>query len=71
MNKQIIRFPKDGQVSLAANEWQVWDGEGDEGAPFNTPDLKNALNNIGILMMAAAMTAPPMKRHQHLIETML
>ena len=25
MNKQIIRFPKDGQASLAVNEWQVWD----------------------------------------------
>ena len=33
MNKHIIRFPKDGQASLVANEWQVWDGEGDEGAP--------------------------------------
>jgi uncharacterized protein (DUF934 family) len=46
MNKHIIRFPKDGQVSLVANEWQVWDGEGDEGAPFNTPDLKHGLNKV-------------------------
>ena len=46
MNKQIIRFPKDGQASLVANEWQVWDGEGDEGAPFNTPDLKHGLNKV-------------------------
>ena len=46
MNKHIIRFPKDGQVSLVANEWQVWDGEGDEGAPLNTPDLKQGLNKV-------------------------
>ena len=46
MNKHIIRFPKDRQVSLVANEWQVWDGEGDEGAPFNTPDLKHGLNKV-------------------------
>ena len=46
MNKKIIRFPKDGQASLVANEWQVWDGEGDEGAPFNTPELKHGLNKV-------------------------
>jgi len=46
MNKHIIRFPKDGQASLVANEWQVWDGEGDEGAPFNNPDLKHGLNKV-------------------------
>ena len=46
MNKKIIRFPKDGQASLVANEWQVWDGEGDEGAPFNTPELKYGLNKV-------------------------
>ena len=46
MNKHIIRFPKDGQASLVANEWQVWDGEGDEGAPFNIPDLKHGLNKV-------------------------
>ena len=46
MNKHIIRFPQDGQASLVANEWQVWDGEGDEGAPFNTPDLKHGLNKV-------------------------
>jgi len=46
MNKHIIRFPKDGQASLVANEWQVWDGEGDEGAPLNTPALKHGLNKV-------------------------
>jgi len=46
MNKKMIRFPKDGQASLVANEWQVWDGEGDEGAPFNTPELKHGLNKV-------------------------
>ena len=46
MNKKMIRFPKDGQASLVANEWQVWDGEGDEGAPFNTPDLKHGLKKV-------------------------
>ena len=46
MNKKMIRFPKDGQASLVANEWQVWDGEGDEGAPFNTPELQHGLNKV-------------------------
>ena len=46
MNKYIIRFPKDGQASLLANEWQVWDGEGDEGAPLNTPALKHDLDKV-------------------------
>ena len=46
MNKKMIRFPKDGQAILVANEWQVWDGEGDEGAPFNTPDLKHGLKKV-------------------------
>lgn len=46
MNKHIILFPKDGQPSLAANEWLVWDDEGDEGAPLNTPDLKNGLKKV-------------------------
>lgn len=43
MNKQIIHFPKDGQVSLAANEWQVWDGERDEGG---IPDLEDGLHKV-------------------------
>ena len=46
MNKHIIRFPKDGQASLVVNEWQVWDGEQDEGAPLNTLDLKHGLNKV-------------------------
>ena len=36
-NPQIIRFPKDGVPALAANEWQVWNGEQDEGG---IPDLE-------------------------------
>jgi len=43
MNKQIIRFPKDGQASLVANEWQVWDGESDEGG---IPDLEHGLHKV-------------------------
>ena len=43
MNKHIIRFPKDGQASLVANEWQVWDGEHDEGS---IPDLEHGLNKV-------------------------
>lgn len=43
MNKQMIRFPKGGQASLAANEWQVWDGERDEGG---IPDLEHGLNKV-------------------------
>jgi len=46
MNKQIIRFPKGGTPIVTANEWQVWDGEGDEGAPLNTPDLNHGLSKV-------------------------
>ena len=46
MNKQIIRFPKDGQASLAVNEWQVWDGEGDEGAPLPSPNQGHGFNKV-------------------------
>ena len=46
MNKHIIRFPKDGQASLVANEWQVWNGELDEGAPFKSPDQAHHLNKV-------------------------
>jgi uncharacterized protein (DUF934 family) len=38
MNKQIISFPKDGEPTIIDNEWQVWDGEHDEGG---IPDLKH------------------------------
>ncbi|MBU3598288.1 DUF934 domain-containing protein [Polynucleobacter bastaniensis] len=31
MNQQIISFPKNGKPTLITNEWQVWDGERDEG----------------------------------------
>lgn len=43
MNKQIISFPKDGKPTLIANEWQVWDGDRDEGG---IPDLEHGLNKV-------------------------
>ena len=42
-NPQIIRFPKDGKPSLAANEWQVWNGEQDEGG---IPDLEHGAHKV-------------------------
>ena len=46
MNKQIIRFPKDGQASLVANEWQVWNGEQDEGAPLGSLELEHGFSKV-------------------------
>lgn len=43
MNKQIISFPKNGTPSVIANEWQVWDGERDEGG---IPDLEHGLHKV-------------------------
>jgi uncharacterized protein (DUF934 family) len=43
MNKQIISFPKNGKPTVATNEWQVWDGEHDEGG---IPDLKHGLHKV-------------------------
>ena len=43
MNKQILRFPKDGTPALVANEWQVWDGERDEGG---IPDLEHGFQKV-------------------------
>lgn len=43
MNKQIIYFPKDGKPAIVANEWQVWDGERDEGG---IPDLEHGLHKV-------------------------
>ena len=42
-NPQIIRFPKDGKPALAANEWQVWNGEQDEGG---IPDLEHGTHKV-------------------------
>jgi uncharacterized protein (DUF934 family) len=42
-NPQIIRFPKDGKPALAANEWQVWNGEQDEGG---IPDLEHGAHKV-------------------------
>ena len=35
-HQEIVHFPKDGKPTVIANEWQVWDGEQDEGG---IPDL--------------------------------
>jgi len=43
MNKQIISFPKNGKPTLIANEWQVWDGERDEGG---IPDPEHGLHKV-------------------------
>ena len=43
MNKQIISFPKDGKPTLIANEWQVWDGERDEGG---IPNLEHGFHKV-------------------------
>ena len=42
-NPQIIRFPKDSRPSLALNEWQVWNGEQDEGG---IPDLEHGAHKV-------------------------
>ena len=43
MNKQIIFFPKNGKPSVGTNEWQVWDGECDEGG---IPDLEHGFHKV-------------------------
>ena len=43
MNQKIIYFPKDGKPTVIANEWQVWDGEQDEGG---IPDLDHGLYKV-------------------------
>lgn len=43
MNKQIIYFPKDGKPIVVDNEWQVWDGERDEGG---IPDLDHGFHKV-------------------------
>lgn len=43
MNKKIICFPKDGKPTVASNEWQVWDGERDEGG---IPDLMHGMHKV-------------------------
>jgi uncharacterized protein (DUF934 family) len=42
-NPQIIRFPKDSKPTLIANEWQVWNGELDEGG---IPDLEHGAHKV-------------------------
>jgi len=42
-NAQIIYFPKEGEPSLIQNEWQVWNGERDEGG---IPDLEHGANKV-------------------------
>ena len=47
MNQQIISFPKEGQPTLIANEWQIWNGEGDEsGALSSITDLEAGLHKV-------------------------
>lgn len=43
MNQKIIYYPKDGKPTLIANEWQVWDGERDEGG---IPDLDHGFHKV-------------------------
>jgi len=42
-NPNIIHFPKDGEPFLAVNEWQVWNGEQDEGG---IPDLEHGAHKV-------------------------
>lgn len=42
-NPQVIRFPKGGKPSLIQNEWQVWNGELDEGG---IPDLEHGAHKV-------------------------
>ena len=42
-NPQIIRFPKGSQPALIQNEWQVWNGEQDEGG---IPDLEHGAHKV-------------------------
>lgn len=42
-NPQVIRFLKDGKPSIEANEWQVWNGEQDEGG---IPDLEHGAHKV-------------------------
>ncbi|MBU3574801.1 DUF934 domain-containing protein [Polynucleobacter sp. UK-Mo-2m-Kol15] len=43
MSQLIIYFPKDGKPTVIANEWQVWNGEQDEGG---IPDLEHGLHKV-------------------------
>ncbi len=42
-NPQVIRYPKGGQPSPIPNEWQVWNGEQDEGG---IPDLEHGAHKV-------------------------
>ena len=43
---QILRFPKGGQPSLAANEWLMWSGTQDEGANLTLSDLEHGKKKV-------------------------
>ncbi|SNX29125.1 Uncharacterized conserved protein, DUF934 family [Polynucleobacter meluiroseus] len=43
MNPHMIHFPKDGKPTIAPNEWQVWNGEIDEGG---LPDLEHGTHQV-------------------------
>ncbi|NQW70355.1 MAG: DUF934 domain-containing protein [Betaproteobacteria bacterium] len=42
-NPQIIYFPKEGEPSIVQNDWQVWNGEQDEGG---IPDLEHGAHKV-------------------------
>lgn len=43
MNQQVIYFPKNGKPTIVTNEWQVWDGEQDEGG---IPALEHGFHKV-------------------------
>ena len=43
MKQQIIYFPKNGKPTVIANEWQVWNGERDEGG---ISDLEHGFHKV-------------------------
>jgi uncharacterized protein (DUF934 family) len=42
-NAQVIRFPKGSQPTIIQNQWQVWNGEQDEGG---IPDLEHGAHKV-------------------------
>lgn len=42
-HQQVLHFPKGGQPSLGANDWQIWSGSQDEGG---LPDLEHGTHKV-------------------------
>jgi uncharacterized protein (DUF934 family) len=42
-HQQVLHFPKGGQPSLGANDWQIWSGSQDEGG---LPDLEHGAHKV-------------------------